>query len=50
LTVTFDPAGHAIADELRRVEDDEVLDAVAERLPDVTTIDELRAIYRPAGA
>jgi hypothetical protein len=50
LEVKFGPAGRAIAEELRTVVDDEALDAVADRLPDAATIDELRAIYRPAEA
>jgi hypothetical protein len=46
----FGPAGRAVADELRQIEDDAVLAAVAERVRTATTVEEVRAVYRPPDA
>ena len=50
LEMKFGEAGRVVAEELRQIEDDTLLLAVAERLKTATTIEELRALYQSSGA
>jgi hypothetical protein len=50
LAVKFGPAGQAVAEELRQIEDEAVLTAVADRLPSAASLDDLRALYQSRDA